>query len=76
MRALPPGIFLGEARSQLGSLAGAQDPAPPLPPIYLQEAKPRGPLESAKPCEKWPKKVKSEANRSHPKPNLQLAMDQ
>lgn len=40
----------------------------PLPPIYLHEAKPTGPLESAKRSPKRPKMAKSEPNRSQPNP--------
>ena len=75
MRFLPGEAFLDQAGNVPGILsAGAQDQAPPSPPIYLHEAKPRGPLESAKLCKKRPKMAKSEPNRTHQKPNLQNGM--
>jgi CHASE3 domain sensor protein len=46
------------------------------PPIYLHEAKPRGLLESTKRSEKRAKKVKSEANRSQPKPIWSVELSQ
>ena len=55
-----PGV---EARWRSGPRCRGQGP-----PIYLQEAKPTGPLESTKRCEKI---AKSKAKQTQPKPNFE-----